>query len=119
MPLVRNREGPERSVFIANERGRAVRTRRWKFIGRPGEEARELYDLENDAVERENVALEAEHQAVAGRARRRLVEWSRRNQLLAARLEQAAPRAAAPKGVTVHLTDAEKERLRKLGYLAE
>jgi arylsulfatase A-like enzyme len=57
-----------------------VRTHRWKYVYDPGDPVDELYDLERDPWELENVAARAEHGAVVQELRRRLLDWSLRTQ---------------------------------------
>ncbi|MGE3911896.1 MAG: sulfatase, partial [Chloroflexota bacterium] len=66
-PLLRQRE--------AHGHGKMVRTHRWKYVHDVTGEVDELYDLEADPWELENLAGSAEHAAVAAEMQRLLVDW--------------------------------------------
>lgn len=48
-------------IFFEYENTRAIRTNKWKYIDRFPDGPTELYDLENDPEERENLADEPQH----------------------------------------------------------
>jgi len=63
-----------------NIRSKAIRWENWRFVHYPrgmfGEEdVGELYDLESDPHEAQNLYHSPEHQAVVNEGRRRLLEW--------------------------------------------
>jgi arylsulfatase A-like enzyme len=98
----RRYEGGEvaKGVFAEGEKF-GIRVGRWKLIDGPDEGTLELYDLEADPEERENLA--GRERERADRMRARLGEWRRRT-------DRVNPETAP-------LTDAERRRLEALGYV--
>jgi choline-sulfatase len=77
---------------------RSVRTPEWKYVSAPREE---LYDLQKDRAEQENVA--AAREALAGRLR--------------SELDRLTTSAGSPIAAEQRVDSATAERLRSLGYL--
>jgi arylsulfatase A-like enzyme len=99
----------DRSVLAqTNTRRWALRTRRWKLLVNefPRWQSTLLYDLENDPLERVDVA--DRHPDVVARLERELAER-----------RAALPRRAATGGREIRLDDEQQARLRALGYLDE
>ena len=68
-----------------------VRTRRWKYNCYP-EGFEELYDLQNDPLEQQNLTARAEFQTVAEEMKSRILEWL----ITATETEQIAPKWMIP-----------------------
>jgi arylsulfatase A-like enzyme len=66
-PLLRERE--------AHGHGKMVRTHRWKYVHDTTGEVDELYDLEADPWELQNLAAQPAHAAVIAEMQRILVDW--------------------------------------------
>jgi choline-sulfatase len=98
----RRYEGGEvaKGVFAQGEKF-GIRAGRWKLIDGPDEGTLELYDLEADPGERENLA---------GREVERADRWR-------ARLGEGRRRTDRVSPETAPLTDAERRRLEALGYV--
>jgi arylsulfatase A-like enzyme len=60
------------AVFYEFENVRAIRTDRWKYAERVGGEPNELYDLEADPSERDNLCEQGKHERTGRSLRRRL-----------------------------------------------
>ena len=60
----------------AEGRRKMVRTRGWKYVHDPMGDLDELYDLENDPWELENVAADPANREVLAEMRLRLLDWS-------------------------------------------
>ncbi|HEV2125730.1 MAG TPA: sulfatase-like hydrolase/transferase, partial [Chloroflexota bacterium] len=67
LPLLRARE--------CEGRLKMVRTHHWKYVCDPGDPVDELYDLENDPWELQNVAAHPVHAPVVQEMRHRLLQW--------------------------------------------
>ena len=82
-PLLRGETvAPREAVYTENAWSKAIRTQRWKYVHYPPdvfpEEARpvgELYDLERDPWEMDNLFYREEHRAVVEELRVRLLDW--------------------------------------------
>jgi arylsulfatase A-like enzyme len=72
LPVLRAREGEGRPKM--------VRTHRWKYVYDSDDPVDELYDLERDPWELENLAARPEHAQVVNEMRRRLLDWSLRTE---------------------------------------
>ncbi len=60
----------------AEGRRKMVRTRKWKYVHDPMGDQDELYDLENDPWELENVVDDKSNQAALAEMQLRLADWS-------------------------------------------
>jgi arylsulfatase A-like enzyme len=60
----------------AEGRRKMIRTRTWKYVHDPMGDLDELYDLDRDPWELENVADRAENQAVMAELQSKLMDWS-------------------------------------------
>ena len=71
---------PGEKVFVVDEYGptRMVRERRWKYVRHYQLGEAELYDLQNDPGELENLAADPAHAAVCARLRSELEAWCER-----------------------------------------
>src|SRR6266542_2308728 len=72
LPVLRAREGEGRPKM--------VRTHRWKYVYDSDDPVDELYDLEHDPWELENLAAQPEHAQIVNEMRRRLLDWSLRTE---------------------------------------
>ena len=78
VPVLRGEKEEARGeVVVYDEYGpvRMIRTRKWKYVHRYPYGPHELYNLERDPDERNNLADEESRQAVVEEMRRRLVDW--------------------------------------------
>jgi len=62
----------EEVTFHEYENARTIRTSKWKFTKRFPDGPDDLYDLEDDPGERENVIVDPQHEAVAEQLSRKL-----------------------------------------------
>lgn len=69
----------DRNVFveIPADRGRVVRTPRYKYISFDGDSVDQLFDLEKDPGETKNLAKSPAHSGVVEEHRKLLIEWER------------------------------------------
>jgi arylsulfatase A-like enzyme len=65
----------DNTVFYEFENVRSIRTDRWKYIERFRQEPNELYDLQADPAERNNLIDLAEHAETRRALQRRLHAW--------------------------------------------
>lgn len=62
---------------VSNDSGRMVRSNRYKFITYDGDETVQLFDMEKDPGETENLALNALHKPLVDQHRVMLIEWEK------------------------------------------
>ncbi len=64
----------------AEGRRKMVRTHDWKYVHDPDRDQHELYDLEADPWELDNIVDDSQYSQVVARLRRRLLDWSIRTE---------------------------------------
>lgn len=80
LPVIRDRKPIRDSIFSAyRDFQRAVKTERWKLILHhvKGAETVQLFDLQADQLERNNLAAQPEHAATVAELRQKLATWMR------------------------------------------
>ena len=69
--------GTTAEITINNNRGRMVRTSRYKYIAYAKDEVDQLFDMREDPGETRNLSADSQYASVLKEHRERLIEWER------------------------------------------
>lgn len=113
MPIIKGEEKEDRIAFSDNllqyEERKLIRTKKYSFIYFPDSQKKELYDLEKDSLEMNNVA--DEYPELCKKFRSKIISWQEDCKKLAETLGKKQRSSSSP------LPKKAKERLKSLGYL--